>query len=88
MTWELRFSRSAQSYLARLDARAALRVSQRLDRIAADPRDPSISKPLRHPERARSSRLGDLRIIYYPIDERLLVLIEPIGPRGEVYRGL
>ena len=88
MIWELRFSRSAQSYLSRIEPARARRIEERLTRIAMDPRDPSISKPLRHPTGARSSRLGDLRIVYYPIEERLLVLVERIGPRGEVYRGL
>ena len=71
-----------------MDSNARRRLDERLDQIVRDPFDPRFSKPLTGIGGARSSRVGGLRIIYFVRQAELLVLVQEIGARGQVYRKL
>ncbi|MBA4179477.1 MAG: hypothetical protein C0506_02715 [Anaerolinea sp.] len=88
MIYRLRISREAERYLARLDAVMQRRVQRRIDQIVASPLDGDVAKPLVGRQGLRTSRVGSLRIVYRVIDSEILVLIERIAPRGQVYRDL
>ena len=87
MNYRLELSASAKRYLVRAPRPTQLRISHRLEQLCEDPMAALISKALKGPGRIRSSRLGDLRILY-TVDEQIYLLsVSRIGPRGDVYRG-
>lgn len=61
------------------------RLQTAIDRLESDPRPPGV-KHLSGPDGLLRVRVGDYRIIYWVIDDRLVVLIIRIGHRREVYR--
>jgi mRNA-degrading endonuclease RelE of RelBE toxin-antitoxin system len=57
-------------------------------RLSEDLSDLRLSKPLHGTlSGRRSSRIGELRVMYDVSRERVLVTIVRIGPRGDVYGG-
>lgn len=87
MTFDVRISRSAERYLARLPRDAQRRIVERLATVAEDPLG-HHTKVLAGPGGRRSSRVGGWRIIFTVAHDRQLVEVSDIGPRGQVYRGL
>ncbi len=87
MRYALRLSRQAEGYLRRANPGQRRLL---LDRFAELQSDPYLrkSKPLAGLAGLRSSRVGDLRIIYTVEDTLILVEVVKIGPRGDVYRNL
>ena len=88
MSYELRLSRAAARYASRLDSDTKRRIEARLDDLATDPWDSSVSKALTGLVGLRSSRVESIRIVYRVVENRVLVLVERVGPRGQVYRNL
>jgi mRNA interferase RelE/StbE len=80
-------SRSAARYLDLLGERRRNAVLARLHELCESPFDPRISKSL-HGDlaSARSSRVGDLRIVFEVMAGRLRIYVIRIGPRGDVYK--
>lgn len=76
-----------ERYLDRLQPKLRERILDRLDMLLLDPRNSGISKAL-HGEASpqRSSRLGNLRILYEIDDMIRVVDVIDIGPRGDVYK--
>ncbi|HUG94873.1 MAG TPA: type II toxin-antitoxin system RelE/ParE family toxin [Pleomorphomonadaceae bacterium] len=74
---------------ARQFEKLALAVRHRLQtaisRLQSDPRPPGV-KHLSGPDGLLRVRVGDHRIIYRVIDDRLLVLVIRVGHRRDVYR--
>ncbi|MCC6958804.1 MAG: type II toxin-antitoxin system RelE/ParE family toxin [Dehalococcoidia bacterium] len=87
MTYALSLSRESQRYLRQCSPDIRRRLTRRIEQFAEDPFRTDISKPLHGPlQGARSSRVGDLRIIYEVSTGLLLVSIVRISPRGQAYR--
>ena len=84
MSFELRLARQAARYLERLDMTTPQRIMQRLDDISVAPLGPH-SKALRNAHGMRSARVGSYRIIYSVDQEKQLIDVTLIGPRGRVY---
>ena len=87
MSYELRIARQAERYVRRLNSRSQDRILRRLAQIAENPRGP-YTKPLTNAAGRWASRVGGWRIIFTIDDERRVVDVSVIGPRGEVYRDL
>lgn len=87
MKYDYALSREAERYFRRLDPRRQAQVFELLEHLCLNPRDALISKPL-HGEwqGCRSSRIGNLRIIYEVAEQLLLVRVLRLGPRGDVYK--
>lgn len=85
--YSVELSAKAERYLERLDSVNRQRVGERLEQLAADPFDPGSSKPL-HGQlaHARSSRIGSFRILFRVLQDRVLVIVMDIGPRGDIYK--
>ena len=86
MTYELTLSASASSYIRRQPRDIQRRIARRLDQLREDPLDLAHSKPLKSRRGQRSSRIGNLRIIFTVEDVIRLVSVSEIGPRGDIYR--
>ena len=87
MSYAVRFSRRAESYLDRLDPTTCQRILRRLEEIAANPHG-WRSKPLQGTAGLRTARVGDYRIVFEVNDAERVVAVGLIGPRGQVYRGI
>jgi mRNA interferase RelE/StbE len=87
VTYALNVPGNVQRYLERLQPKVRDRIIERLESLALDPLDANTSKAL-HGEQAslRSSRLGNVRILYEILEEVRVVDINDIGPRGDVYK--
>jgi len=86
-TWQVIVLRSPEKTLAKLPKDLRERLRQAIDYLATDPR-PRGCKKLTGYARLYRVRVGDWRIVYSIEDDRLVVLVLEVGPRGSVYRGL
>jgi mRNA interferase RelE/StbE len=85
--YRVEIERDAAKALRRLPKNLLGRIRAAIWDLADDPRPPGYIK-LAGFEDLYRIRVGDWRIIYTIEDERLLVLVVEIGPRGSVYRVL
>ncbi|PYK58792.1 MAG: type II toxin-antitoxin system RelE/ParE family toxin [Verrucomicrobia bacterium] len=79
------FRRSAEKDLRKLDAAPRRRVLRSIDALVLNPR-PVGCRKLYGSENAYRIRIGDYRVIYTVDDDILVVAIERVRHRREVYR--
>ena len=79
------FRRSAEKDLRRLDTAVQRRVLRSINALARNPR-PNGCRKLVGSENAFRIRVGDYRVIYTVEDAILVVAIESVRHRREVYR--
>ncbi len=85
--WEVLFTRQAEKRLRRLPKDLLQHIDQMILELAENPR-PSGCKKLAGYDNLYRIRVGDWRISYAVEDDRLIVLIIEIAPRGDAYRHL
>jgi len=83
--YAVRFRRSAEKDLRRLGAAIRRRVLRSIDALAVNPRPVGCHR-LYGSENAYRIRVGDYRVIYTIDDDILIVAIERVRHRREVYR--
>ena len=83
--YQVKIARRALRVLATLARKEQQRVRAAVDLLAEDPRPPGCTK-LSGEDSAHRARVGDNRIVYEVIGDRLLVHVVRIGHRREVYR--
>jgi mRNA interferase RelE/StbE len=79
------FRRAAEKDLRRLAPVIQRRVLRTVENLATDPRPPGCRK-LQGSDNAFRIRVGDYRVVYTVDDSVLIVAIERVRHRGEVYR--
>jgi len=79
------FLETAWKELQRLPSPVQRRIERAIDALAEVPRRPGCTK-LAEEEDLYRIRVGDYRVIYQLRDDRLLVVVVRVGPRGSVYR--
>ena len=84
--YQVQIARRALRVLATLPRREQQRARAAIDLLAENPRPPGCMK-LTGEDSAYRVRVGDYRIVYEVVDDRLLVQVVRIGHRREVYRG-
>ncbi|MCB8954379.1 MAG: type II toxin-antitoxin system RelE/ParE family toxin [Ardenticatenales bacterium] len=84
--YDLVFSKQATKALRKAPAVLSQRIRKQLAQIAADPYGfhSSVTKLQGRP--GYRARIGDWRVIYEIQDDRLVILVLRIAPRGEVYQ--
>lgn len=83
--WTVEFNHDAVKALLRMPRHQALRIRTQIDRLARDPRAvPNVKKLTEHP--GYRLRVGDWRIVYLLIQERLVIRVIRIASRGSVYK--
>ena len=83
--WSIEFSREAVKALMRMPRDQAVRIRRKVDELARDPANASnVKKLTEHP--GYRLRVGDWRVVYLLVDDRLVIQVVRIAPRGEVYR--
>ena len=85
--YRIEVQQSAEKVLRRLPRDLKERVTGAIFSLETNPRPPGAI-PLKGQYNTWRIRVGDWRIIYTIEDERLVVLVVKIGPRGDVYRNL
>ena len=78
--------RAAAKVLLGFPEKDQLRIRDRIDALAANPR-PADCKKLQGEDGLYRIRSGDYRVVYAIRDKQLVVLVVRIGDRKDVYRG-
>ena len=83
--WRLELSREATKAMLRMPRDHALRIRARLNDLVKDPYNaPNVKKLTEHP--GFRLRVGDWRVVYLLDQDRIVIQVIRIAPRGEVYR--
>ena len=85
--WQVIIHRKAEKILKRLDGDTLERIRRAIRGLANEPRPVGVKKLSRYDNLYRV-RVGDWRVIYAIEDDKLIVLVLEISPRGEAYREL
>jgi mRNA interferase RelE/StbE len=85
--WQVIIHRKAEKIIKRLDGDILERIRRAIRSLANDPRPGGVKKLAGYDNLYRI-RVGDWRIIYAIEDDRLIVLVLEISPRGSAYRDL
>lgn len=83
--YKVEVARRAVRALAALPRREQQRVRAAIDLLADDPRPPACRK-LTGEDNAHWVKVGNYRIVYEILDDRLAVHVVGIGHRRDVYR--
>ncbi len=85
--YKVSLHKKAAKYYERLDDKTVRRINKAIEEISNNPLEGFHIKRLRgkHEGRYRYA-VGDLRIVYRVNTETEVVLVEAIGPRGDVYK--
>lgn len=84
-SYRVDIARRALRTLAALPRQEQQRVRAAIDLLADTPRPPGSVK-LTGEDRAYRVRVGDYRIVYEVLDDRLVIHVVRIGHRRDVYR--
>ena len=85
MTYSIDFRPSALKALRKLPKSVRIRVAETLNSLASQP-FPSGVKKLINEENVFRVRVGDYRIVYQVISDKLLILVLRVGHRKDIYR--
>ena len=83
--YTVEISRRAVKAIAGLERADQLRVRAAIDLLADEPRPPGCIK-LTGEASAYRVRVGDYRIVYDVIDDRLVIQVVRVGHRRDIYR--
>ncbi|MCB0171105.1 MAG: type II toxin-antitoxin system RelE/ParE family toxin [Anaerolineae bacterium] len=80
------FTKQATRSLRKMSRNTANLIREKLDQLAQDPyaRNPNLTKL--QGRAGYRLRVGDWRIIYELEDDRLVILVLKVAPRGGVYQ--
>ena len=84
--YEILFTKQADRALRKMSRKTARLIREKLDQLAQDPyaRNPNVTKLQGRP--GYRLRVGDWRVIYELEDDRLVIMVLKVAPRGGVYR--
>ena len=85
--WQIILDRSVEKVLRRLPHDLLKRIDRAIQRLAIEPRPHGCTKLTGFASLYRL-RVGDWRLIYSIEEDRLVVLVLEIAPRGKAYRNL
>jgi mRNA interferase RelE/StbE len=86
MLWAIEYRRQAARYLQRLPATNRNRILGALETLAEDPDNRELDvKKLRNRPGFRL-RVGGFRVLYERHQDRLVILVIAVRPRGEAYK--
>jgi mRNA interferase RelE/StbE len=85
VTYRVEIARRAVKAITALPRREQQRIRAAIDILADEPRPPGCI-PLSGETGVYRVRVGDYRIVYEVLDDRLLVHVVRVGHRRDVYR--
>ena len=78
-------TKSFDKALARLPLNLQKRIVAKIKEVAVDPYAPNNNLTKLQGRDGYRLRVGDWRVIYELQDERLVMLVLDVGPRGDIY---
>jgi len=84
--YRLKYRRQARNYLARLPLRIKSVIVNNLHELAANPDSPSLDIDVLKGRKGFRFRVGQYRVIYTRQDDRLIIEVVKIRPRGDIYK--
>ena len=84
--YKLKYRRQARNYLARLPLKIKSAIVENLHQLAANPDNPSLDVDALKGKEGFRLRVGQYRIIYTLQDDRLIIEVVKIRPRGDIYK--
>jgi len=82
----LKYRQQARNYLARLPLKIKSVIINILHQLAANPDSPSLDIEVLKGREGFRLRVGHYRIIYTRQDDRLIIEVVKIRPRGDIYK--
>jgi mRNA interferase RelE/StbE len=82
--YKVLLKKPAEKYLNKLSGKMYRAVRIKIEELKTNPL-PGDAIPLKGYSLTYRIRLGDIRIIYEVYQDKLIILIIDIGPRGQVY---
>jgi len=86
MAYTIAFTKDATRALQKIPRETARLIRTKLEQIAEDPYAPHPNVTKLQNREGYRLRVGDYRVIYDVRQDKVLILVLKIGPRGEVYR--
>ncbi len=83
--YQIEFKPAALKQLKKLPKDMIPKIAEKINALATNPRPDGIKKLIRSEAHYRL-RVGDYRVIYSVIDDRLIIEVIRIGHRKDVYR--
>ena len=84
--YKLKYRRQARNYLARLPLKIKSVIVNILHELAANPDSPSLDIDTLRGRTGFRLRVGQYRVIYTRQDDRLIIEVVKIRPRGDIYK--
>jgi len=84
--YELKYRRQARNYLARLPLRIKSAIVNNLHELAANPDNASLNIDALKGREGFRLKVGQYRVIYTRQDDRLIIEVVKIRPRGDIYK--
>lgn len=84
--YELELSKSAEKFLNRTDRNTKTRIIDALELLTEDPYSYTGVETITNAKGVFRIRVGKYRILYEIFNDRLLVYIEDIDSRGDIYK--
>ncbi|MGW4461557.1 type II toxin-antitoxin system RelE family toxin [Micromonospora sp. NPDC004704] len=84
MTWKVEINAAALKQLANLDKPVRRRIATAIEKLADDPTPPGCRKIVTSDDLLRI-RVGDYRVKYAVLDQKLVVLVVEVVHRSKAY---
>ncbi|HUU39623.1 MAG TPA: type II toxin-antitoxin system RelE/ParE family toxin [Desulfatiglandales bacterium] len=84
--YALKYRQQARNYLARLPLKIKSTIVNALHQLAENPDNPSLDIDVLKGREGFRLRVGQYRVIYTRQDDRLIIEIVKIRPRGDIYK--
>ena len=82
----MKYRRQARNYLARLPLKIKSVIVNSLHVLAANPDSPSLDIDVLKGRTGFRLRVGQYRVIYTRRNDRLIIEVVKIRPRGDIYK--
>ena len=83
--WDILIHRRAEKRLKRLHGKTLTHIRKAISALASEPH-PNGSKKMVGYENFYRIRVGDWRIIYAVEEDKLIILVLDVAPRGSIYK--
>ena len=84
--YQLTYLRRAEKTLIAMPRNTALLIREKLRQLAIDPHASNSNVTKLQGREGYRLRVGDWRVLYEIRDDRLIVMVLDIGPRGGIYK--
>jgi mRNA interferase RelE/StbE len=89
LSYNIEFSKESKKFLKKTDKDTARRIIHEVEKLKTNPFEHQSGKRMKGFEgKFYRLRVGSYRIIYEVVDEKLIISIVKIGPRGDIYKNI